>query len=71
MKNFLKISVLAMVVSVSVMACGDGDKAKNAATQSDTTKIDSDKADLTKVDSNKLDTSVKDGTAVKKDTVKK
>ncbi|MFD2871350.1 hypothetical protein ACFS5N_02645 [Mucilaginibacter ximonensis] len=71
MKNILKISLAAIVVAMSLMACGDGHKATNAVSQPDTTKVDSDKADLTKVDSNKLDTSAKDGTAVKKATVKK
>lgn len=69
MKNFLKISMVAIVVAMSLMAC-DPPKGDTSHNKPDTTKVDSDKADLTKVDSGKLDTAVKDKTAVKKDTVK-
>jgi hypothetical protein len=60
MKNLLKTGLLAIVISVSVAACGDGDKGGK------TTKPEIDSPQ------NKIDTMKKTGIdSVKKDSVKK
>ena len=65
MKNAFKLAVVALVISVSAVACG-GDAKKG---ENDTTTVVSDSTTVTKtIDSTKTDTVVVD--SAKKDSIK-
>jgi nitrate reductase cytochrome c-type subunit len=58
MKNSIKLGALALVLSLSVVACKSG----SSAAAVDTTKKDSAAVDTTKKDSTKADSAKKDTT---------